>query len=88
MPQIFHRSTNTIARVTIPGAVGSRRLSQTLSIVLTRPSPLAWMLGIGVSFLLVLMLMLSIAYLLAVGVGIWGIQIPVAWGFTIVNFVS
>ncbi|HEX7794582.1 MAG TPA: NrfD/PsrC family molybdoenzyme membrane anchor subunit [Vicinamibacterales bacterium] len=57
------------------------------SIVLTRPSPLAWMLGIGMSFLLVLMLMLSIAYLLAAGIGIWGVQIPVAWGFAIVNFV-
>ena len=38
-------------------------------IVLTRPSPLAWMLGIGVSSLLVFMLMLSITYRLAVGVG-------------------
>src|SRR2546429_729984 len=29
----------------------------------------------------------AIAYLLVVGVGIWGINVPVAWGFAIVNFV-
>ena len=29
----------------------------------------------------------AIAYLLVKGVGIWGINIPVAWGFAIVNFV-
>ncbi len=36
---------------------------------------------------LVVVLFYSIVYLLVVGVGIWGINIPVAWGFAIVNFV-
>ena len=35
----------------------------------------------------VMLLLFAIAYLLVVGVGIWGINIPVAWGFAIVNFV-
>jgi molybdopterin-containing oxidoreductase family membrane subunit len=34
-----------------------------------------------------MVLLAAIAYLLAVGVGIWGIHIPVAWGFAIINFV-
>lgn len=34
-----------------------------------------------------MLLLYSIAYLLAVGVGIWGINIPVGWGFDIINFV-
>jgi molybdopterin-containing oxidoreductase family membrane subunit len=34
-----------------------------------------------------MMMLYGIAYLLAVGVGIWGINIPVGWGFAIVNFV-
>src|SRR5437764_339890 len=29
----------------------------------------------------------AIGYLLVVGVGIWGINVPVAWGFAIVNLV-
>jgi molybdopterin-containing oxidoreductase family membrane subunit len=57
------------------------------SIVLTRPTPPSWFAGFGIAFLLVLVLMYAVAYLLAEGVGIWGIKIPVAWGFAIVNFV-
>src|SRR5437899_4322004 len=29
----------------------------------------------------------AIAYLLIAGIGIWGINIPVGWGFAIINFV-
>jgi molybdopterin-containing oxidoreductase family membrane subunit len=36
---------------------------------------------------MVMMLLYTITYLLTVGVGIWGINIPVGWGFDIVNFV-
>ena len=57
------------------------------SIVLTQPAPRFWYIGFGLSFILVLLLMYAIAYLFTVGVGIWGINIPVAWGFAIVNFV-
>src|SRR5467141_3550657 len=57
------------------------------SIVLTRKTPLGWLFGFGVGFVLVMLLLVSIAYLLAVGIGIWGVNVPVAWGFAIVNFV-
>src|SRR5258708_17109 len=57
------------------------------SIVLTRGVSRGWYIGFGVSFLLVMLLMVYIAYLLIRGTGIWGIDIPVAWGFAITNFV-
>ena len=57
------------------------------SIVLARKTPKWWIMGFAVAFLLVMLLMFSMAYLFAVGVGIWGIQIPVGWGFAIINFV-
>jgi molybdopterin-containing oxidoreductase family membrane subunit len=57
------------------------------SIVLARRPPLAWYIGFAISFLIVIVMFISIAYLLLRGVGIWGINIPVAWGFAIVNFV-
>jgi Ni/Fe-hydrogenase subunit HybB-like protein len=56
-------------------------------IVLTGRTPRFWYLGFGLSFLLVLVLFFAIAYLLIAGVGVWGINVPVAWGFAIVNFV-
>lgn len=56
-------------------------------IVLSRKPPKWWMLGFAGAFLLVMMLMYAMTYLFMVGVGIWGIQIPVGWGFAIINFV-
>src|SRR5467141_1686058 len=57
------------------------------AIVLIRRPPRWWILGFAGAFALVMLLLYSIAYLFAVGVGIWGIKIPVAWGYAIVNFV-
>src|SRR3984957_15157996 len=57
------------------------------AIVQTRRTPPAWWVGLVFSFGLVVMLAISVGYLLWEGVGIWGIDIPVAWGFAIVNFV-
>lgn len=57
------------------------------SIVLARRTPWGWMVGFGISFLLLALLMVAVTYLLVVGIGIWGINVPVGWGFAIVNFV-
>jgi molybdopterin-containing oxidoreductase family membrane subunit len=57
------------------------------AITLSGRTPRGWFIGFGIAFLLTMVLMVAIAYLLAVGVGIWGIHIPVAWGFAIINFV-
>src|SRR5215510_10586807 len=57
------------------------------SIVLTRRTPPGWVAGFAFSFLFVMLLGFAVGYLLIRGVGIWGIDIPVAWGFAIVNFV-
>jgi Ni/Fe-hydrogenase subunit HybB-like protein len=57
------------------------------AIVLIRRPPKWWILGFAGAFALVMLLLYSVTYLFAVGVGIWGIQIPVGWGFAIINFV-
>jgi Ni/Fe-hydrogenase subunit HybB-like protein len=57
------------------------------AIVLNRRTPKWWMLGFATSFLLVMMLLVAVTYLFAVGTGIWGINIPIGWGFAIINFV-
>ena len=57
------------------------------SIVLARRTPWQWMVGFGISFLLLTLLMVAVTYLLVIGVGIWGINVPVGWGFAIINFV-
>src|SRR5678816_2742389 len=57
------------------------------SIVLTRPTSNGWFVGFGVMFLLTMMMLFAISYLFVKGVGIWGVTIPIGWGFAIVNFV-
>lgn len=57
------------------------------AIVLSRPTGRLWRGGIGISSLLLLVFLAAVTYLLFVGVGIWGIDIPVAWGFAITSFV-
>jgi len=56
-------------------------------IVLGRKTPKWWVLGFALAFALVMLLLFAVTYLFAVGVGIWGIDVPVAWGFAIINFV-
>jgi molybdopterin-containing oxidoreductase family membrane subunit len=55
--------------------------------VLKRPIGLGWLAGLGIGMLLLGSLLTAVTYLFLVGVGIWGIEIPVAWGFAIINFV-
>jgi Ni/Fe-hydrogenase subunit HybB-like protein len=57
------------------------------SIVLARRTPAGWWLGFLAAFAIANALFVALAYLLVKGVGIWGINQPVGWGFAIVNLV-
>ncbi len=57
------------------------------SIVLTRKTPLFWAIGFFIGFLLTLLLLFAVGVLFFRGIGIWGVNAPVGWGFAIVNFV-
>jgi Ni/Fe-hydrogenase subunit HybB-like protein len=57
------------------------------AMVLTKTQPKSWLAGLIVSFGLLVVLLYAVGYLFTVGVGIWGINIPVGWGFAIVTFV-
>lgn len=56
-------------------------------VVLRYPLTKGWLLGFSLVFAGTLLLMLALTWLLIKGVGIWGVNIPVAWGFAIINFV-
>ena len=61
--------------------------SEISSIVLAKPTGRGWLICFALSFLLLSGFMVVVGYLLVQGVGIWGIDIPVAWGFAITCFV-
>jgi molybdopterin-containing oxidoreductase family membrane subunit len=56
-------------------------------LILARRFTFVWLGAVGMMGMLVCLLMLAVTYLFGRGVGIWGVNIPVAWGFAIVNFV-
>jgi molybdopterin-containing oxidoreductase family membrane subunit len=73
--------------VIAPGHTFGTITDKISAIATTQPTSRRWWIGFAISFALVMLLHVAIAYLLTYGVGIWGINIPVAWGFAIVNFV-
>ena len=56
-------------------------------LVLVRPMHWGYHVGFAISGALTLLLLVAISYLFAKGVGIWGINQPVAWAFALTNFV-
>src|SRR5258708_4020412 len=70
-----------------PGMTYETVTDKISSIVLTRKPPPAWIVGAAFSFSLMMVLFYAAAYLFTKGIGIWGLNIPVAWAFDITNFV-
>ena len=56
-------------------------------IVLTSNTPLGWFFGLIVGAAVAQGVIIGITWLFLKGVGIWGVTIPGAWGFAIINFV-
>src|SRR6266536_5693199 len=75
------------APVIEPGHTFGTVTEKISAIVLTRPASNGWFLGFGVAFMLTMMMLFAIGYLFLKGTGIWGVTIPIGWGFAIVNFV-
>ena len=84
-----------------PGAGGGRMSAPTLppaasyaemigvvaDPVLERRAGRRWWTGFGIALLLTLGFVGCLAWLFIAGIGIWGVNTPVVWGFAIANFV-
>ncbi len=86
-PDLFPAGPPEDRDVIGPGHTFASVTDKISSIVLTRKTPVFWTVGFGIGFLLTIVLLFSIGMLLARGIGIWGVNAPVGWGFAIVNFV-
>jgi Ni/Fe-hydrogenase subunit HybB-like protein len=87
VPQAPGRAAAGPAPVIEPGHTFASITDKISTIVLTRRTPRGWFFGFAAAFAVMMMLFYAIAYLLVAGIGIWGINIPVGWGFAIINFV-
>lgn len=70
-----------------PGETLSSVTSEISSIPLARIRSRWWWLAFIVAASCLFLLTVAVAWLFVRGIGIWGVNIPVAWGFAIVNFV-
>ncbi len=75
------------APVIEPGHSFSTVTAKISDVVLKRPLSIGWLAGVMFCFGFVNLLLLAVGYLFIKGTGIWGITIPIGWGFAIVNFV-
>ena len=86
-PPFDNDDAHPVAPVIEPGYTYASVTSKISAIVLTRPTSLGWVGGFTIAFTLVMALTIAVGWLIIKGTGIWGINIPVGWGFAIVNFV-
>ena len=70
-----------------PGHTFASVTDQISAITLSGKMPKTWWIGFGIAFALTMGLLYTITMLLTVGIGLWGVNVPVGWGFDILNFV-
>jgi molybdopterin-containing oxidoreductase family membrane subunit len=75
------------APVIEPGHTMGTVTDSIAAIVLTKKPNKIWLIGFAVSFALLMVFFWSIGNLVLRGIGLWGVNQPVGWGFDIVNFV-
>jgi molybdopterin-containing oxidoreductase family membrane subunit len=73
--------------VILPGVTLTSLSSHIGGAVLRPKMPLWWWIGFLFSLALLLVLVIASAWLFVNGIGIWGVNIPVAWGLAIAEYV-
>ncbi len=56
-------------------------------LVLEKKTPLWWYVGAGISGAFFLLFVIACTWTFVGGVGVWGVNIPVAWGLALANYV-
>ena len=87
MPDDMQVADRPSAEIIAPGYTFGTVTDQIASVVLTGKTPAFWLAAFTLGFSLLLLFLLAVVVLLVKGVGIWGIRVPVMWGFAITNFV-
>ena len=73
--------------IVLPGATISSMTDQISSVALRERPFLWWIVAMIVALILVGVLVGAVLWLFYAGVGVWGIDWPVVWGFAIINYV-
>ena len=82
-----HNATLVVEPPLIEGSPSFHTVTDTISGIVEAKTTKAWYIAIGITSSIAIMLFGLIGYLFWYGTGVWGLQIPVGWGWDITNFV-
>jgi molybdopterin-containing oxidoreductase family membrane subunit len=82
---VYPETNRVIRRGETYGSIDDRVLTPVLQGV--ERTPTWWWIGFGISAALLVVYIVSVVKLITTGIGIFGNNIPVAWGMPIINFV-
>nr|WP_228350550.1 NrfD/PsrC family molybdoenzyme membrane anchor subunit [Rhodocaloribacter litoris] len=71
----------------VAGNLSFHEVTEMVAVHTEKKTPLAWYGAFSLANIGLMILLLSVAYLFWNGVGVWGLNNPVGWGYAIVNFV-
>ncbi len=77
----------TIEPAVVEGNPSLSSINESIAQPLETKPPKGWYIAISISLTMLLIGAISLAITLIKGVGVWGVNQPVGWGFDIVNFV-
>ncbi|MFN2454984.1 MAG: NrfD/PsrC family molybdoenzyme membrane anchor subunit [Pyrinomonadaceae bacterium] len=86
-PDQKNRGADNYPAVITPGQTLASVTEKISGIVLNTRIRFGWLIGLAISFAVLQALMIALSYLVFKGTGVWGINVPVGWGFAIINFV-
>jgi molybdopterin-containing oxidoreductase family membrane subunit len=87
MSEVSDKTYQPPAPVLAPGESYTSVTDKISNIVLTPRTPVGWGVAFLIAFIFFQVFLISLSYLLYQGVGVWGLNNPVSWGFAIVHFV-
>ncbi len=82
-----HSTSHSPEPPLVTGNLSFHELTELVARHAEKKPPLGWYIAIGISSLLLVNLLVMIAYQVWNGVGVWGNNVPVGWGWPIVDFV-
>jgi Ni/Fe-hydrogenase subunit HybB-like protein len=85
--QVLHAAIAPAKPAVIAAGHTPGSVTEKISSVVLKRMPRWWYAAFGLSFMLFMGLNYALLKLLFEGTGIWGVNIPVGWGFAIINFV-
>ncbi|MGB9611309.1 MAG: NrfD/PsrC family molybdoenzyme membrane anchor subunit [Bryobacteraceae bacterium] len=71
----------------VQGGMNYADVTDKISSIVEGKPPKQWYIAMGVAVPLLLLLLVCLTYLVSTGIGVWGNNSPVGWGWDITNFV-